>query len=59
MMKRTKIRNKFLTQITTETRLAYSKQRNTCVSILCKAKISYFENLDIKNLSNDRKFRAL
>ena len=56
MMLRTKLRNKFLKQKTTETRSAYNKQRNICVSILRKAKRSYFENLDIKNLSDNRKF---
>ena len=40
----------------TETRLAYIKQRNICISILCKAKRSCLENLDIKNLSDNRKF---
>ena len=56
MMLRTKLRNKFLKQKTTETRSAYNKQRNIYVSILRKAKRSYFENLDIKNLSDHRKF---
>ena len=56
MMLRTKLRNKFLKQKRTETRSAYNKQRNICVSILRKAKRSYFENLDIKNLSDNRKF---
>ena len=56
MMLRTKLRNKFLKQKTTETRSGYNKQRNICVSILRKAKRSYFENLDIKNLSDNRKF---
>ena len=56
MMLRTKLHNKFLKQKTTEIRLAYNKRRNICVSILRKAKISYFENLDIKNLSDKRKF---
>ena len=43
MMQRTKLRNKFVKQKTTETRLAYNKQRNICVSILCKAKRSYLK----------------
>ena len=55
-MLRTKLRNKFLKQKTTETRSAYNKQRNICVSILRKAKRSCFENLDFKNLSDNRKF---
>ena len=36
--------------------MGYNKQINICVSILRKAKRSYFENLDIKNLSDNRKF---
>ena len=38
IMQRTKLHNKFLKQKTTETRLAYNKQRNICVSILRKTK---------------------
>ena len=56
MMLRTKLRNKFLKQKAKETRSAYNKQRNICVRILRKAKRSYFENLDINNLSDSRKF---
>ena len=55
IMLRTKLHNKFLKQKTTETRSAYNKQRNICVSIPRKAKRSYFENLDIKNVSDNRK----
>ena len=36
-------------------RLACNKQRNICRSILCKYKGSYFENLDTKNLSENKK----
>ena len=56
MMQRTELRNKFLKQKTTESKLAYVEQRNICVSILLKAKISYFENVNIKNPSNSRIF---
>ena len=56
VMLRTKPRNKFLKQKTTETRSSYNKQRNICGIILRKVKRSYFENLDIKNLSGNRKF---
>ena len=56
MMLTTKLCNKFLKQKTTETRSAYNKQRNICVSILRKAKRSYFENLVIKSLSDNRTF---
>ena len=56
MMQRAKLRNKFFKQKATEIRLAYNKQKDLCVSILGKAKRSYFENLNIKNLSGNRKF---
>ena len=56
MMLRTNLRNKFLKQKTTETRSSYNKQRNICISVLRKTKRSYFENLYIKNLSDNRKF---
>ena len=56
MMLKTKLRNKFLKQKTTEIRSAYNKQIYICVSIPRKANISYFGNLDIKNLSDSRKF---
>ena len=59
MMLRTKLRNKFLKQKTTETRSGYNKQRNVCVSILRKAKRSYFENLISRTLVTTENFGAL
>ena len=56
MMQKIKLRNKFLKQKTKETRLVYNKQIDICVSISDKAKRSFFEILDIKNLSYNRKF---
>ena len=55
-MSRTKLRNKFLKQKTIETRFTCNKERSICVSILRKTKRSYFGYLDIKNLSDNRKF---
>ena len=52
IMLRTKLRNKLFKQKTRKTRLGYNKQINICVSILRKSKRSYFENLDVKNLSD-------
>ena len=39
--------------VTKYARLAYKKQRNICATILRKPS---FENLDVKNLSDNRKF---
>ena len=35
---------------------AFKKQRNKCVKILRKAKVDYYGNLDLKNISDNRKF---
>ena len=56
MMQKLKLRNKFLKQKTKETRLVYNKQIDICVSISDKAKRSFFEILDVKNLSYNIKF---
>ena len=34
----------------------YKKQRNFCVDLLGKTKTEYFKNLNIKDLSDNRKF---
>ena len=38
--------------------MKYNKQRNLCVSITIKAKRSYYENLDLKDITNSKKFWA-
>ena len=35
---------------------AYKKQRNKCVKILRQAKLDYYGNLDVKDISDNRKF---
>ena len=37
-------------------RLGYKTQRNVCVSILSKSKKCYYENLDTKNITDNKKF---
>ena len=37
-------------------RVAYKNQRNMCVSILRKSKKCYYENLDTKNITDNKKF---
>ena len=53
-MQKIKLRNTFLKQKAKETKLVYNKQIVICVSILGKAKRSFFDILDIKNLNLGR-----
>ena len=55
LMHRTKLNKKILKEKTTQARLAHNKKNNTCVAGLHKSKGAYFENLDIKNLSDNKK----
>ena len=55
-MRRSRLRNKFLRERTKESKVAYNKQRNICVSLLRKSKIDYFANLDTKIMKDNRKF---
>ena len=41
---------------TKESKIAYNKQRNTCVSLLRITKRDYFANLDTKLMKDNRKF---
>ena len=56
IMERTRLRNKFLKNPTIENKLAYTKQRNFCVSLLRKVKREYFANINEKNIIENRKF---
>ena len=55
-MHRSRLRNKFLRERTKESKVAYNKQRNICVSLLRKSKRDYFANLDTKIMKDNRKF---
>ena len=56
IMERTRLRNKFLTSKTTDSQEAYNKQRNLCVSLFRKAKKSYFCNLEVNKVTDNRQF---
>ena len=56
IMERTRLRNTFLKNPIVANKLAYTKQRNVCVSLLKKVKSKYFANLNEKDLTNSRKF---
>ena len=56
IMLRSKLRNQFLKTKTQNSKMKYNKQRSLCVSITRKAKWSYYENLDLKDITNSKKF---
>ena len=56
IMKGSRIRNKFLRDRADISREEYKKQRNLCVSLLKKAKQDHFANLDIKSVTDNKKF---
>ena len=58
IMLRTKLRNQFLKKRTLQARTKYNKQRNICVSLVKKAKQNYYENLDLKDINDNKKFWA-
>ena len=55
-MQRSRLRNELIKDKARAARIAYKKQRNVCVSILLKSKKCYFENLDTKNITDNKKF---
>ena len=56
IMKRPRLRNKFLRDRTDYSREQYKNQRNLCVSLLKKAKKDHFANLDTKSVTDNKKF---
>ena len=55
-MRRTRLGNVYLKKRTEATEAAYSYQRNICVSLFKKSKRSYFENLNVKLVRDNKKF---
>ena len=58
IMLRTKLKNQFLKKMTLKARTKYNKQKNICVSLAKKAKRNYYENLDLKDINDNKKFWA-
>ena len=56
IMLRTKLRNQFLKTRTSEAKLKYNKQSNLCVILLRKTKRNYYENLNLNDISDNKKF---
>ena len=55
-MKRSGLFNNFLKNRTEENKILYNRQRNYCVSLLQKSKRRYYENLNIRNVTNNKLF---
>ena len=55
-MHRSQFRNKFLREKTNESKIAYYKQRNVCVSLSRTTKRDYFANLYTKIMNENKKF---
>ena len=49
-MNRTRLRNRFLKDISNSNRVAYNTQQNYCVCLVRKAKKSYYSNFDCKKI---------
>ena len=56
ILKRSKLRSKYLRERTNEAKSLYNKQRNLCVSIFRKNKRDYFGNLNNKIVTHNIKF---
>ena len=56
IMKRSRLRNKFLPDRTETSGIEYKKQRNFCVNLLKKAQKDHSANLDVNSVLDNRKF---
>ena len=56
IMHRSKLKNTYNKNKSDEDHKAYKRQRNRCVKLLRNAKNSYFRNIDLSNLTDNRKF---
>ena len=56
MMHRKKLCNRYIKSRTEENLKAFKKQRNFCVKLLRKTKSDYYRNLDLGDLTDNRKF---
>ena len=55
-MRRTRLRNKFIDSKTDSDRIAYNKQRNCCVSLIRKEQKTYYNNLNIRDVTGNKTF---
>ena len=59
IMTRTHLLNKFRKDNSAGNLFAYKKQRNFCVKLLRKSKKNFFNNLNVKKITDNRNFRNL
>ena len=52
----TRLRNRYIKSPSLLNKIAYKSQRNLCTHLLRKQKREYFDNLDTKHISNNKKF---
>ena len=53
-MKRARLRTKFLNIKSDIDRKAYNKQRNICVSLIRNEKKSFFSNINMRNITDNK-----
>ena len=53
-MPRSKLRNQFLKLRTHEPRLRYNKQRNLYVTLLRKAKMKYYNDIEMSDINDNQ-----
>ena len=56
IMHRSRFKNVFNKNHTPKTWDTYKNQRNFCVNFLGKTKKEYFENINVKDVNNNKKF---
>ena len=56
IMTRSRLCNKFLKTESQECKQAYNKQGNLCVTMVRKAKKNYFNNLNVRNITDNKRF---
>ena len=56
LMKRSRVRNKFIKNQSEENNLNYKKQRNFCVTLLRNEKKNLFESIDTKKITDNKMF---
>ena len=56
IMTRSRLLNKFRQDRTISSHVAYKKQRSICVKLLLKTKKDFFDNLDVKRVTDNKQF---
>ena len=56
IMVRSKLRNKYNKELSTQSLIAYKKQRNICTNLLKKIKFNFYNNLNPASISDNKTF---